>query len=145
MKVADDELVTYDALSSAIGRDVRKSARGNLATARRMAESEGRVFAAVLKVGLKRLTAQEICTAPGEQMVRRVHGLARRTNRKLACVGAEDFKKLTREEQTDLNSHRSLAGLLHHVTKPSEVKRVVKKVSEASGELAIGRVLELFK
>jgi hypothetical protein len=56
------ETVRFDAMSDAIGRDVRKH-RHIIATARRVAEREaGAVFVSIHKVGYKRLNAEGAVT-----------------------------------------------------------------------------------
>lgn len=141
-KVPQGSTITYAELSALIGRDVQGAAYGNLTTARNKARKAMCVFEAVINVGLKRLTDAEIPSLC-DKMTDGFHRESGRTIKKLGCI--LDFESLPRDVQTKQNTALSMAGMLHHVTKPSQIAKVARRVEEITGHLAVAKTLELFK
>lgn len=140
-KLAIDETVAYDDLTSIIKRDVRKSARGNLQTARRMALSElGIVTEAVATVGIKRLSDSEIVTTRIAD-IRRIHRTAQRGVKKLGCV---DLSKLNQQELSDFNVKASHLGVLSQISTQHSQKKLEAVVAKTQQKLPLAATLEAF-
>lgn len=140
-KLEKGETVSYKELSELIKADVQNKARGYLYTARnRLLQDERMVFEAVHGHGLKRMGDADIISV-GEAASHRVHNLARRAAKKLACA---DFEKLTREEKIELNTEMSLLGAINLMTKPSKIAALKEAVGKAEDKLSLGRTLSLF-
>jgi len=135
------EVVTYDALSKAIGRDVR-SARGLLYTAvRTVMRDSNAVFAAVRGVGLKRLESTEIVSV-ATQTVRHIRKASGRAMQKLACT---DLSKLNESQKVSVFTHNSLLGALRVMSCQPSIKKLTEAVNSANAELPIAKTLALFQ
>ena len=109
------ETVEYDAMSKAIGRDVRSSAAGVLRTAmRRALRDHGIVVEAVRNVGLRRVVGNELISAQrcGVDRIRRE---ARRRVEKLSKL---DVGSLSNPEKVSATAMASMFGAFE-ITVPS--------------------------
>lgn len=137
------QTITYDELSTLLGRNVQREARYCLQTAcRRLLTDERMVFEAVRGVGMKRLDDVGIVDV-GQHYIRRVHNTARRGAKKLMCV--QEFDKLPNDKKVEHNASLSVLGMLNHVTKNKEIAKIEKKVEQASGQLPLAKMLEHFQ
>lgn len=134
-----DEIVTYQELTSLIGRDVQSIARGNLNSAVRRMLADGRVFACVHGVGVKRLNDHEI-VGVGTQVLSKVRRTTNRARVKLAAV--QDFDALPRDEKATHNMAMSVLGVLSHMTKPSTVRQLETRIDEARTALPLQKTLD---
>lgn len=131
-EVAVGDIVRYDDLSKAIGRDVRSSAAGALESARRVAQRDSRaVFASVRGEGLRRLTDAEIVdlSDSGRDRIRRQ---AKRTAKKLVCV---DYDALPAEKKVKHNAALSMMGALASIATDTAQKRLEKQIAETGKQL----------
>jgi hypothetical protein len=126
------EVVLYEDLDKAIGRDVREAASGALHTARHIAQREHRmVFDAVRGVGLKRLADSEIVDlADKARDHARRH--ASRTAKKLTCV---DYDALSKDKQTKHNAALSMFSVMAELSTDKAQKRLESKVKDADAQL----------
>ena len=137
-----DATVTYEVLSGAIGRDVRKHAYGALQTALRIVlRDHSMVFEAVPNVGYRRLTSAEIVETQAGKAFASMGRVSRRTARK---IHAADYNSLTREQRTAHNAQLSMLGVIGHMTKPSALLNVERETAKESNELPVGKTLALF-
>ena len=83
-------VVEYDALSLAVGLDVRTEGRSRLGTARNICMREyAMVFAAVRGKGLKRLVDREMASI-GTASLQKINRACRRDVRAMSCVSNYD-------------------------------------------------------
>lgn len=122
------DLVTYSALSAAIGRDVQREARGNLATARqRLHAGRQMVFGAVTNIGLKRLDDEgKIAAAQGH--TRRGRSQYRRAIKTVAAV--DNFDALTNDQKLQHSLVAATAGAVLHFTTPARARRLEAAIGE---------------
>ena len=133
------ETITYDQMSDAIGRDIRRHF-GALMTARRMAIRNDRmVFGTVRTVGIKRLSDIETVDS-AERTFSHIRRTVRREAQRQSTV---DIGALPREYQTKYYSGISYLGTLAEFAKPATQDKIEK--SEPTGILPVGKVLEFFK
>lgn len=143
MKLQPDEVISYKVLSDIIGRDVCGRARGNLGSARRMAERDGIVTSCVWKEGVKRLTDAENVNSSGAVYRQRIRKAGNRTIRKMATV---DFQNLSAEDKIRHNAEISQIGTIVFCAGEDRTERLKGKVSESiSGQLAIAHTLRAFE
>lgn len=141
-KVTEGEIVTYEALSQMIGRDVRKSAYGCLGTAKKVLQRDyGIIFGVVVNEGLKRLPPA-LVVADSERAVKHIRKTARAGVQKLATV---DLSRLTPEEKTNFNVRASHLGVFVAMTESNAVKKLESEVAKAQQSLPLAKTLEAFK
>lgn len=133
------DVVTYEQLSTVLGRDIRVHCRGNLRTARKTLVGEGVFFDVVVGIGLKRLDMEEACVA-SESYVRRARSAATRGMRHLQNV---EFDKLSEAgKQKHLTASAQL-GAIHLFGSSKAAKRIAGKI-DGESHLAVGDTLRLF-
>jgi hypothetical protein len=136
------EVISYETLSKAIGRDVQRRARHILTSAvRRVQREKQMVFAAVNDVGLKRLSDSGVIGV-GAQAVVEIGRKSRRTVKKLACA---KYEALSKDEQTQHNVLVSQLGMLAHVTSANSQKKLEAKVEEAQAKLPVAKMLDAIR
>jgi len=135
------QLVTYEKLSEAIGRDVREYARGSLQTARSTLLKDNQiVFAVENKVGLKRLDDSQIIASTESD---RLH--IQRTGKKvLNKLSTVKFEGLTESEKKQHIVASAQVGAIVMFSQKSSQKKIESKVQHTAGVLAIGETLKMF-
>lgn len=139
------ETVSWGDLAKIIGRDVTAGNGGYsaLTTARRRAlMDDGMVFDAVLKVGLKRLSDQDI-VATGQATVDKVRRAARKGNRRLLSI--QDFDALPNEMKVKHNAYVSLLGAVVAISTDKKVHQLEQHVENARAALPLAKTLEVFR
>lgn len=136
------QLITYSEMSTALSRQI-EGADSYLQSALRMVQRDyDIVFDVVRGVGYKRLTDSEI-VALGSRMPQRIRRIARRTVRTLSKARDD---KLSNAEIIQRNAATSMAGVLAHVATDKAMRQLEAAVQlGGSGELPIGKTLELFR
>lgn len=133
------DVVTYDELTTLLGRDVRAFGIGNVATARKTLVGESIFFDTIPNEGYKRLDTEEACSA-SKHYVRRVKSAARRGMVHLQHVPfdglSDDGKKVHLTTSAQLGAVALFAGA-------SAEKKIGSNV-EPGKPLAIGATLKLF-
>lgn len=123
------DVVTYEAISEAIGRDVRENCMGALQTARSLVQRENRmVFDVVRKIGLKRLDNDSIVDL-SDRAREQARRLAKRTSKKLVCV---DYDSLSREKQTKHNASLSVFSCIAELSTNKAQARLSKTLETSS-------------
>lgn len=141
-RVKPGEAISYQELSDAIGRDIRNGAHYVLSSARKYLEREERiVFDVVQAQGLVRLNDEQIALT-SMRSIRHVHRTVRRGRQRLL---AADYNSLSKQAQTVHNTNLSVMGVMEHVTKPSQVKKLSAKVESGGKALAFQKTLEAFQ
>lgn len=144
-EVAVGETITWEELSTVIGRDVTAGSAGYgpLSTARKRAlNDDGIVFDAVSKVGLKRLTDTEIVNT-GQATVDKVRRAARKGAKRLLSV--RDFEALPNAMKIKHNAYASLLGAVASIAQENKVHQLEKHVENAKAALPLAKTLEVFK
>lgn len=133
--------VTYEALSALIGRNVQTSARHLLQTATRRLERDGKVFAAVFGVGVKRLDDAGVI-GTGEAAIRSIGRKATRSAKKLSTV---EYDVLSEPLKLKHNAMISALGVLRHMSRSRTLDKLEIAVGQAAQALALGPCLEELK
>ena len=128
------DVVDYETLNRAIGRDVRGAARAGLSSARSLVQREKRfVFSCVNNVGLKRLSDTEIVglSDGARDHIRRT---SRRTAKKLTCV---DYDAMPKDQQVKHNTALSMLGVIGELSTDKSVKRLTGAIEQTGSELPV--------
>jgi hypothetical protein len=140
-KMAVGDFVSYDELSQLAMGDVRKEKRFALQTARdHLMIHKGAIIECVVNEGVKRLSDAEI-NKLGEATVAKIHRASHRGLQKLACA---DYEKLKLSDRIEHNARFSALGALHHITKPSQMKRLQGAVEKTQCRLQLQETLDAF-
>lgn len=135
------QVITYEEMSKAIGRDVRQHALSSLVTARRSLEKDKRiVFGVERNVGLKRLNDVEIVST-AESSRRHMQRTAKRSLTKLATV---NFENLDADAKRQHVTYSAQLGALAMFAAKASTKKIEGKVNGSSRDLPIGETLKLF-
>lgn len=138
-KVGD--LITYEELSKAIGRDVRQFALPSLRSARQgVQNSKQIVFGVEVNVGLRRLNDDQIVDST-EQDRSRMKRAANRAIKKLTVV---DFDGLNAEKKRQHVVASAQIGAIAMFASKSTTKKISSKVDDSKTTLAIGETLKMF-
>lgn len=129
------DVVTYEALTSAIGRDVQHAARHILSSARRRALRQHRmVFEPVPNVGMKRLDDVGKIAA-GRWHLQRSRNQARYALQKATSI--DDFDALTNDQKVEHNVVVAQAGVLRHLTSAKSTAKLSGAVSTPKKQLPL--------
>ncbi|MAT51520.1 MAG: hypothetical protein CMK32_10095 [Porticoccaceae bacterium] len=135
------QLITYDEISTAIGRDVRKHASSSLVTARRSLLLEcGIVFGVERGVGLKRLDDEEIVDTTESDRVR----ILRASKRTLDKLSVVKFDSLPEDYKRQHVVASAQMGAISLFSKKTSAKKIATKVQKSTSEISIGETLSLF-
>lgn len=135
------QTVSYQQMSAAIGRDVRKHALSSLGTARRFLQKEKRmVFGAERGVGLVRLNDNDVVRSVESDRLK-VHRQAKRTMNKLSTV---EFNKLDDENKKAHVSVSAQMGAIAMFSHKSANKKIESQVSTSQQNISIGETLKMF-
>ncbi len=135
------ESISYDDLTTKLGRDCRQFCRGSLRTAVK-ALAERRMFFDVIRgEGLVRVAPEDAVHLFGTHNVTRVRRAAARGLKQLSAV---DFSELSEEAKTEHMSSSTVLGVLHLFSKPPAVKKISSYVQASSERPAIGETLRMF-
>jgi hypothetical protein len=137
------ETVTYNSLSAAIGRDVRKFAMSALATARKTVMVEHNiVFDVEHNVGYVRLAGDAVVVCVSEYDRMRIQRTSKRSLQKLATV---KFDELNDEHKRKHVVASAMMGAVAMFSHKSASKKIEAKVTNATSSLPIGETLKLFQ
>lgn len=127
------EVLSYAAMTEAIGRDVRGDARVSLLAARQTVEREpeGRRFETLRGVGIKRIETADI-PGIGAATRRKISRTARRGHARLCGITAND---LTPEVQKQIDFERSMLGAITLASSSRTAAKVQKATPGTSGEI----------
>lgn len=139
-KAEPGETVTYEEMSEAIGRDVRRFARPALYTALRQQVRESRVFESVPNEGYKRLTDEQVVATQAANGLSRISRTARRTAQRVQAV---NFDGLSNQSKIAHNTQLSMLGAVAQMTKPSVLLAVEQSVKQRGDCLPVGETLKL--
>jgi hypothetical protein len=133
------DVVTYDELSTLLGRDVREFCRGCLDTARNTLQAESIFFDTIPNEGFKRLDHDEACQAAKDYTTR----ILRTSRRGLRHLSNVPYDKLQPETQREHLVLATQLGAVNLFASGKSAKKIEGAVS-GSQPLAIGETLKLF-
>lgn len=135
------DLITYEELSKAIGRDVRTFAQPSLRSARQgVLVSKGIVFGVETNVGLRRLNDEEIVDSIESDRAR-VRRATRKSLKKLTVV---KFDNLSEEKKRQHVVASAQMGAIELFSTKNATKRIASKVDAGKTTIAIGETLKMF-
>lgn len=138
--LAVGEIIDYETLSAAIGRDV-KACRYLLYKARDQLLKSRKVFGCITGQGLQRLSDAEIVDTSVHRF-KRIRRAARKGARVLSSIG--DFDALTPHDKTRHNVAISVLGAIAYVSAPSNLNRLRHSCSNSKPHhLPIKHTLQL--
>ncbi len=137
--IAEGEVATYEQLSEAIGRDVRKFAAGSLASARRIMERDGLHTGALANEGIKRLLPSECLDKAGSHVTRarRAAARSRRT------VETTDFERLDDSDKARAFALSAQATAVESLGSIKTRKRLIGKAAESQSAIPLAETLRL--
>ena len=134
------DLVTYDELSTLLGRDVLEHCRGNVGSARRTLIKESIFFDCVSKEGYKRLDNNEAVNA-SEHYTTRAKRAARRGLNHLANVPFDGLSDEAKKKHLTTSAQLGAIDLFGSSKAAHKIETVIK---DTSHQIAIGETLKLF-
>lgn len=138
----EGEIISYDELSEAIGRDIRKSAYYCVTTARRkLLNEEHMVFAAVRNQGYKRLTDVDKVEL-GEYWRKRI--LRASGNGIKAVTSVDNYDALSDDKKVSHNKYATIFVLIRRSAKAATLKKIEIRVRETTKVLPLAKTLEVF-
>lgn len=133
------EVVSYDALSDALGEEVTK-ARHHLYAALKALHDDGLAFGTVRGEGVKRLSADEL-PAIGDAALLHIRRTSRRTRRKLNV--ANKMNDVSNETMVRISTSVSQLGAIELFANSKTAATIAPKVS--NGALPPKKLLEALK
>lgn len=125
------ELVSYEAMSRAIGRDV-SGHRGAISTARKIVLREnGAVFDAVRGEGMRRLNNSELVDSV-DRVRMKIRRAAKRSANTLVCV---EYDALPADKKIKHNASMSMLAMLSEAASEKAFSRLTEKVSQTKETL----------
>lgn len=135
------QVITYEQMSAAIGRDVRKYAISALGTARRGLFKEKQfVFAVERGKGLVRIGDAAIVKTIEKDRLH-LHRTASKSLKKLSVVKFDNLDANEKKEHTVASAQMGAIAMFSH---KNSSKKIESKVNGSSKDLPIGETLKLF-
>ena len=135
------QLITYEEMSKAIGRDVREFALPSLRSARQgLLKTHRMVFGVEWNGGYRRLDDSQIVDTT-ESDRKRMKRLANRSIAKLSVVA---FESLPADKQRQHTVASAQMGAIAMFSGKNATKKITEKVNEGKKTLAIGETLKMF-
>lgn len=140
-KLEYGDVLTYDEISTALGRDVRKHCRSNLHSAMRACERDGIILGTIINEGYRRLDDVGIVDAASAD----TKAVGRRSRRALKKLSHVNFNQLPNDLKIKHTAKAAQLGALEMFSKGATTKKLEDKAGKAgSATLAIGETLKLF-
>jgi hypothetical protein len=134
------DLVTYETLSKAIGRDVRVFALPSLRSARHgLLKAKNMVFGCEANVGYRRLNDSQIVDSAESDRMK----MKRAANRSIKKLGVVDFDKLPPEKKKQHTVASAQMGAIALFSGKNATKKIAESVNDKT-TLAIGETLKMF-
>lgn len=135
------DVVTYEDLSTLLGRDVRQFCRSSITSARHTLEGEAIFFDTIANEGLKRITESEAVTKTVPNYVARAKSAAGRGIRVLQNVQYDKLDDATKRKHLSTSAQ---LGAIKLFTSTKATKAIEGKVEQTKATLPIGETLKLF-
>jgi hypothetical protein len=126
-----EEEITYDDLSERVGIRVKSGNNGYsyMSTARRVLErNEKIVFGVIAKVGLKRLSHEDVARTTGAIYLSRKRKLINRNITRIDTV-ADDYHTLSADAKQKVNFTRTILAFDSETTKQKHIKKIEDKAA----------------
>lgn len=136
----EGSLVSYEELSRAIGRNVRKFAIGCLYSARRILEQEGIHTGCIPKEGITRLTPSESVGKARSH----VNSSRRTARRGRSTVEKTDLSRLTIEEKQSALAIAAQSAAIELFGSKKAERRLTDAASDTAGNIPLGQTLAMF-
>jgi hypothetical protein len=136
----EGDVVSYDDLSTLLGRDVREHCRGNMSSARNALIEESIFFDVIDGVGYKRLTNEESLSSPRSHL-KRATNAARRAVKNLSNI---KFDELSESGKKTHLVTSAAAGAVAMFGGAKGLKKIENKINSDPKQLPIGETLKLF-
>ena len=134
------DLVTYETLSKAIGRDVRVFALPSLRSARHgLLKSKNMVFGCEANLGYRRLNDSQIVDSAELDRMK----MKRAANRSINKLGVVDFDKLPPEKKKQHTVASAQMGAIALFSGKNATKKIAESVNDKT-TIAIGETLKMF-
>jgi hypothetical protein len=134
------DLVTYETLSKAIGRDVRVFALPSLRSARHgLLKAKNMVFGCEANVGYRRLNDSQIVDSAESDRMK----MKRAANRSIKKLGVVDFEKLPPEKKKQHTVASAQMGAIALFSGKNATKKIAESVNDKT-TIAIGETLKMF-
>jgi len=135
------QMVTYEELSKAIGRDVRQFALPSLRSARHgLLKSKNMVFGVEAGVGYRRLDDSQIVDSTVSDRAK----MKRAANRSIKKLSVVNFDALPPEKKRQHTVASAQMGAIAMFSGKSATKKIETAVNETKTTLAIGETLKMF-
>jgi hypothetical protein len=139
-KVAPGEIITYEALNDACGRDVREKTHLTTSARRILMRDHSMVFRCVPNEGFMRLEDQKIVEVVNVDRRERMRRQASMAIQELGCV---EYDKLPSPDQLAHNTGIALFGSLYQATSKRSAQKLQQRVVNAGGEIDMTGTLKL--
>jgi len=134
-------IVSYAQLSRVAGRNVQHEVRGNLATARAMAEEEGIFFLVVTNEGLRRVAQEEWIQKTPPNTIERQRRMSLRRLRGLNAIKPESLAAEPRNAHAMYTTlHSTLKSFLH----PKRLQSIETEVTKEGRMLSLAETMAMF-
>jgi hypothetical protein len=134
------DLVTYETLSKAIGRDVRVFALPSLRSARHgLLKAKNMVFGCEANVGYRRLNDSQIVDSAESDRMK----MKRAANRSIKKLGVVDFDNLPPEKKKQHTVASAQMGAIALFSGKNATKKIAESVNDKT-TIAIGETLKMF-
>jgi hypothetical protein len=144
-KLKDGESVTYDELAVIIGKNPQTSGYGMVMTARRQVEREQAcVLECITNVGLKRVVPREVVNRGGRDLKHIRRSTKRAMHRQATLADDQKQAEMNNEERKKYSEQFSQLGILAHMQKPAQRKKIAVATESAARALPPADALALF-
>ena len=142
MAIEPNQMWTYHQMSDAAGTEIDGSTGSLQEALKRLSRDHGREFKNVRKIGYLRLCDEGIVThAPTDRV-----SVKRKLDRAARRAGnIQNWEALADGLKREVDTHRSVLGVMRALLKPSSIKRVREEVNRASDEIDVEKTLALFR
>lgn len=142
LKLKPNEVWTYKQISDALERTVDGSDGALQEAIKRLARDHTTELKNIRKVGYVRLDDAGVVAQAGPDR----QGIHRRVKRAvMRASNIRDWEALSDRHKLEATAHRSLLGLIHHVTRPSVIKQVRDEAETKRAELDVDSVIALIR
>lgn len=143
--LAPGALCSYETLTAAINMNAQTDGYTYVKTARRQFERKHEcVLEAIPNEGIRWLEPRQVINRGARDMKHVRVSTSHAWRRQTTLVPVERQKALTNEERIKFNQQLSVIGVLRHMTKPAQVKKIESASDQAQKALPVGDTLALF-
>ena len=145
--IKKEQTISYNELSKTIGIDIRPgyAGYGYQYSARKILEREDNiVFEAVAKVGLRRLTSEEIATGTGSVYLRKKRSLIKRSKSRIRTID-DHYDDLSNEAKMQVTAHRTILAFDNELSKLKNILKIKNKIEKDNKLIGFKDTIKLFE